>query len=115
MNTPILGYWIETKEQIYFVRGPQDALPEHKSAFKGNVTGVTVTVVTRHIDIAQYVILKDKKHKYEGTDIRYSRWSPMSPVPLEHDHLGEERYVVLDFAETIEEAEAICKQLRSKK
>lgn len=108
MNEPILGYWIEDADQIYFVRGPQDALSKHLAIFNGPIKGVTLTPVTRHLDIAPYVVYKDK----DNGAIRYNKWSPLSPVPLEHDHVGRDRFVVLDFAETIEEADAICKQLQ---
>lgn len=109
---PILGYWVESATSIYFVRGEIDALPEHKTAFTKPMPGVTVTPVTRHMDIAPYVITRDKVHTYGGTNIHYNKWSPLSPVPLEHDHCGVDRFEVLDFAETKEEAEAICQQLR---
>lgn len=108
---PILGYWVEGKSVLYFVRGAFEALPEHKQAFNKAMPGVTVTPVTRHIDIAPYVVLRDKDKKI-SPDVFYTKWSPMSPVPLEHDHDGKNRFEVLDFAETKSEAESICQQLR---
>lgn len=109
----ILGYWVEHATGIYFVRGAFEALPEHAAAFVSGevVADVTITPVTRHQDIAPFVVIR---HLKKGV-IFYTRWSPESPVPIEHDHGGKVAYEVLDFAESIEEAEAVVKQLKSQK
>jgi len=108
---PVLGYWIESETAIYFVRDERDALPEHKEALVKAIEGVTVTVVTEYKDIAHYVILKHLKHGV----ILYTRWTPGIPRPLELDHTGKVAFEVVDFAESIEEAEAVVKQLKSQK
>lgn len=108
----ILGYWIEDPEAIYFVRGPQDILPHHKGVFNRPLPGVTITPVTEHADIAPFVVMWDKTNNINGGQPFYTKWTPESPVPLEHDHDGNNRFEVLDFAETVVEAESICQQLR---
>lgn len=107
----ILGYWIESEDAIYFVRGPQDALPQHKEVFEKALKGVTLTTVTEYKDIAHYVILR---HMAKDIYI-YTRWTPNVPRPLEHDHTGKVAFEVVDFAENIAEAEAVVKQLKSQK
>lgn len=108
---PIFGYWIETEAVIYFVRDERDALPEHKEFLTKKLEGVIVTTVTQYKDIAHYVILRHLKH---GVYL-YTRWTPGIPRPLEHDHTGKVAFEVVDFAESIAEAEAVVKQLKSQK
>ena len=108
---PILGYWIESADAIYFVRDERDALPDHKDAFVKVLEGITVTPVTEYKDIAHYVIIRHLKH---GVYL-YTRWTPGIPRPLEHDHTGKVAFEVVDFAESIAEAEAVVKQLKSQK
>lgn len=101
MNTrPILGYWIEDAVDVYFVRGPQDAKEEHKDLWTTPLEGVAITPVYQYKDIAQWVIFKHTARQF----VMYSRWTPESPYPLEHDHTGKIAFEVLDFAETEEEA-----------
>lgn len=111
MDKPILGYWVEYDTGIYFVRDERDALPEHVSAFTTPMKGVIITTVTEYADIAHYVILRHLKHDL----ILYTRWTPGLPRPLETDHTGKIAFEVVDFAESIEEAEAIVKHLKSQK
>lgn len=111
MDVPIFGYWVDHPDGIYFVRGAFEALPEHTEAFDAPMEGVTVTPVTEFKDIAHYVILR---HLKKGVII-YTKWIPNIPRPLEVDHTGEVAFEVVDFAESVEEAEAVVKQLKSQK
>lgn len=58
-----------------------------------------------------YVIVEDM---LDGLGTFHTRWSPLSSVPLEHDHLRRERFAVVDFASTEEEARLIVERWKSK-
>lgn len=58
-----------------------------------------------------YVIIEDM---LEGLGTFHTRWTPTSPVPLEHDHLRRDRFAVVDFAVTVEEAMHIVQRWKSK-
>lgn len=107
----VYGYWIETAAAIYFVRDGRDALPEHKEAFTQAQEDITITPVTKIQDVAKWVVLR---HLKKGV-IFFVGWSPELHVPIEHDHTGKVAYEVLDFAESIEEANAVVNQLKTQK
>ena len=105
----IFGYWIETADNIYFVRGPQDAKDEHKGLWDTPIPGVSLETVLKYKDIAHWVVRRHLKH---GCYI-HSQWTPESPYPLENDHAGKTAFEVLDFAETEEEAIAIVNHFKN--
>lgn len=107
----IYGYWVEYPEGIYFVRGAFEAMPNHMAAFESLMEGVSVTPVTKCTDVAKWVILRHVKRRV----VFFCGWSPELSRPIEHDHSGKVAYEVLDFAESIEEAEAVVNQLKTQK
>lgn len=111
MDRPILGYWIDHPDGIYFVRGARDALPEHVTAFDSPMSGVEITTVYEYKDIAPYVILRQLKHQL----VFYTKWIPNILRELEQDHAGNFSFEVVDFAETEEEAIAVVKQIKSQR
>ena len=72
---------------------------------------VDIWPVYAHSQCPLYVIVEDM---IEGLGVFHTRWSPDSPVPLEHDHSRRERLAVVDFADTEEDAIRIVKQKQSK-
>lgn len=111
MDTPILGYWIDYPEGIYFVRDHRDALPFHKHFLEEPIEFVQVTPVTRYQDIAPYVVLfHTKLNTYICTN-----WTPGIRHELEQDHTGKFTIEVVAFYESKEDADAAVKELKDKK
>lgn len=121
MNQPLLGARIVEGTIVYFVSAPSQALAQHKSLveqlFKQNldlVTGANVTVraCRDYQSVDKWVVLEDVAPSNSNLGIFYTKWTPESPVPLEHDHTGAMRYKVLDFASSEAEAVAVVNQLK---
>lgn len=69
----------------------------------------TITPVYENIDCPLYVIRQDL---YGSFGTFYTRWSPLSPLALECDHDGRERFEVVEFVATIEDADSIVQLIR---
>lgn len=128
VNMNALGYFIQgIGEPKYFVQHPHHLRDKaHTSALlkaaelvemsEGGLNvfhagGVDIWPVYKHAECPPYVVVEDM---LEGLGTFYTRWSPESPVPLEHDHLRRDRLAVVDFASTEEDAIRIVKQQKSK-
>lgn len=111
MDKPIFGYWIDYPDGIYFVRDHRDALPCHKHFLEEPIEDVQVTPVTRHQDIAPFVVLfHTKMNQYIQTG-----WTPGLLRELEQDHTGKFTIEVLAFYESKEEAELAVEKLKAQK
>lgn len=124
----ILGFFISPHGGTrYFIQKPQHLrnekhLPALTKAIElvefseGGLTifhggEVDIEPVYTHACCPPYVVAEDM---LESLGVFYTRWSPLSPVPLEHDHLRRERFAVVDFASTEEEARLIVERWKSK-
>lgn len=120
----ILGFFVTpTGGRRYFIQKPQHV---HNKALIPHIHEATelaemsegqlqrfacglavIEPVYQNADCPPFLITKDLLGKL---GVFYTRWSPLSPVPLEHDHLGRARYLVVDFAMSVEEAVSIVQR-----
>lgn len=117
-----VGFRVKDGGVHYFVQRPEYAMPQHIELIRVAVTsekdkvvvkGVEITKIHTHAECAPYVILQDEWGKLGDGGIFYTKWSPLSPVPLEVNHDGVLRFKVLDFAEDLAEAIEVSSILRN--
>lgn len=131
MTHPVFGLRIVHGTINYFINNPAQALPEHldvvteayqlapltdKSVIvRDNQADLTITACRTYADVAKWVVLEDTSPQSMDHGIFATMWTPESPRPLEIDHNGVDRFVILDFAEDKIEANNIVSILRSQK
>lgn len=119
---PLLGARIKHGTIAYFVSDPSQALAAHRRSvdtvfYRGvdavnGAGGEVVTACRTYQEVDPWIVLEDINPQESNLGIFYCKWTPESPVPLEHDHQGRKRYKILDFARDEAEAVAVVNQLK---
>ncbi len=128
MNVAVYGLRIVQGTINYFITDASQALPQHHAAvvkafhqanrsnkreLHNDADGLVITACRTYPEVAKWVVLQDMHPQEFDLGIFTTRWTPGIPRPLEQDHLGRNRFKVLDFAEDEMEANQVVNILRN--